>query len=68
MRLRVKPMRFRTKKGKMKTEWLVEYFDIWMLDWDWLYHHGYKFSFTRKMQLSLSESTTHSRNDTDTLP
>lgn len=45
-RLRVTPWRFRTNKGKMKTRWVIEYYDF-ILGWEDLYHHGYV-TFSKK--------------------
>ena len=41
MKLRVTPLRFRTMKGPMRTEWYIEFFDWCVLGWSWLYHHGF---------------------------
>ncbi len=38
MRLRVKPLRFKIRKGLMVTNWIVE--RLTWLGWDWIYHHG----------------------------
>lgn len=38
--LRVTPWRFKTRKGKMVTEFLIERYESLLLGWEWLFHHG----------------------------
>ena len=38
--LRITPFRFKTRKGKMVTEFLIERYEDLILGWEWLFHHG----------------------------
>lgn len=38
--LRIKPWRFKTRKGKIRTEFLIERYESLLFGWDLLYHHG----------------------------
>lgn len=38
--LRITPLRFKTRKGKMVTEFLIERYEDLILGWEWIFHHG----------------------------
>ena len=48
MRLRVKPYRFKTKSGKMHTDWMIEEYNLLCCGWYVVVHHGSLLSFRYK--------------------
>ena len=44
--IRITPFRYRTRKGKTRTEFLIELKDF-PFGWEWLFHHGLVYFTTR---------------------
>jgi hypothetical protein len=38
--IRITPFRYRTRKGKTTTEYLIERKDFFLFGWEFLFHHG----------------------------